>query len=499
MPKRKDYYSGNDSEVLSESDIYGEGFFDDMYKKAKTYATTVFQGRNDYPPKVRDIIKRYGDKEITSIIIDRTPVPGLLTGALNLVSFGAFNKKLEDSPYDKLFHLRIDLTFSDKSKIALEKNEVINAFENPTRLQGSEQKKMEFISPRLTLNKLLQGGQKIQGQRWFKYSAYNNNCQDFILALLKGSNIGSEQDFNFIKQDTKQLFKDDPMTRKIANTVTDIGAKVNEITTGSGIEKRFKGTGIYKDIMLRRSYSDSSSDSDSDSDESTISEDEINRRIHKLSKKVKKHMKIHGGKLDIAKSFRKFGDTIKKGFDTTTKYVTAKKGGLASDLLHQGLPAATGALAGTAASIAFPEAGPLAGFAGNQAGKYAGQQLAGYIGSKTGVGLKSKMGDLIHIDIGSHNAKGKSKSGEGLKKRGKSKHHYDSEDELAYTRNKSLSQLVKANRRKEQRELMKDLGTISKDMIAEMKVAKAIRGGGVKGSPEAKERMARIRAMRKTK
>ena len=106
MPRRKprDNYTGNDSEASNESDFYGEGFnsrktrikgealWDDFKAKIKSYSNTVMYGRNDCPPKVRDIIKQYGDKQIKSITIDRTPVPGLLTGALNAVSFGAFKK-----------------------------------------------------------------------------------------------------------------------------------------------------------------------------------------------------------------------------------------------------------------------------------------------------------------------------------------------------------------------------------------------------------------------
>ena len=59
-------------------------------------------------------------------------------------------------------------------------------------------------------------------------------------------------------------------------------------------------------------------------------------------------------------------------------------------------------------------------------------------------------------------------------------------------------EMVRAHRKKEQRELVKNLNTMSKDMIDELRASRSTRGGGFKkGSKEAKEHMARLRAMRK--
>lgn len=89
----------------------------------------------------------------------------------------------------------------------------------------------------------------------------------------------------------------------------------------------------------------------------------------------------------------KLPDKIKNSpqFQQTIDFITKKKGGLASSLLHNGLPAFTSALGGATATLLAPEAGPLAGIAGSTAGGYAGKELSDYIGNKTGVGLKRKM------------------------------------------------------------------------------------------------------------
>jgi len=63
---------------------------------------------------------------------------------------------------------------------------------------------------------------------------------------------------------------------------------------------------------------------------------------------------------------------------TVKKYFTSKKGGLASDLLHRGVPTLLGGLGG------------VAGTMGAQAGSTAGQLASDYIGKKIGVGLKKR-------------------------------------------------------------------------------------------------------------
>ena len=154
------------------------------------------------------------------------------------------------------------------------------------------------------------------------------------------------------------------------------------------------------------------------------------------------------------------------------------------------------------ASTLMPGAGPVAGFAGNQAGKYAGKQLADYIGSKTGVGIKkrgrpkkciSSEGDLVHVDIGSHDYS--PMKGDGIKRR---------------SRKTSLQEYIDNMREREQRELIRDSAMIQKkaaDLIRKEKAEEhardraehreRTRGGGFKkGSAEAKEHMARIRAMK---
>jgi hypothetical protein len=560
--------------AMGKVQTFGEKAID----KIQDYGHTIIHGRNDYPPSVRELIKKYGDEPIASIIIDRTPVPDLLTGVLNAVSLGRFKERLEQMPYDKIFHLRIDITFINGKKIAVEKNEVINMYENPKKLPKSEQKQISIIPPDLTLNKMLTEAQKIQGNKYFKYSAYDNNCQDFIMALLRGSNVGTQEDYNFVKQDAKSMFKDDSFLRKFSNTLTDIGAKVNEITTGSGISESdseiqsvvfskdnwtkakaikwlkkhdFEGLECdekentlrfrqkepnkkykyitkslpneieliitYKNKLINNKYNKmgkyetdsetSSSDSEMEMSGRGIKRERaIIKKMKSLRDEIGEHQEVHGGKLNIGKAFKKLGSTIKKGFNKEIanpteklakkagKYITAKKGGLATDLIDYGVPAATSAILGGLTGLATggnPVAGVAAGAAGSKLGK---EVIAKELHKLTGAGMKKRgrpskkmLGDLVHIDIASHNPLGDIE-GTGRKRRG--------------ARNASLEQMVKAHREKEKDELMEAMKLMASDINKEKhpkappKYSKPVGSGFKKGSQEAKDHMAKIRAMK---
>jgi len=249
----------------------------------KHYVNAVVKGRNDYPPKVRSILEQKGAKIIDGITICRTPVPGILTGALSALSGGAFGKALQNAPYDKLYHLFIRIKLDDGSVVSLEKNEVINMDIDPPIPKDTDQKQVSNVPRGIVVDGLLEGARRIQGGKFFGYSARDNNCQDFILAVFNGSNIGNEEDRAFIKQDTKQLFGDNVALRKISNTVTDLGGIVNTITTGAGIKKKSS----YKNMGRKRSYSSSDDDMDGRGIKESFNNSKFGQFINKTAKKHK--------------------------------------------------------------------------------------------------------------------------------------------------------------------------------------------------------------------
>jgi len=189
---------------------------------AKKTVEGVLYGAQDYAPYVRKLLAEYGNQKILSLTAYRKPVDKPLTMALNVVSLGQFAKQ---NPYDELFHLSLVAQMED-GFISIEKIENINLVLNPTTHPKAESQVIgNFHS--VTLNELMEGGKRILGDKFFKYDASNNNCQDFIMALLKGSDLGTPENYKFIKQDTEQIFKGLEKTRALSVAITDLGNRAS--------------------------------------------------------------------------------------------------------------------------------------------------------------------------------------------------------------------------------------------------------------------------------
>lgn len=430
----------------------------DVKQNIKEYGQAVLYGRKNLPPKVRNILKDQGNKNIKSIQIKRSPVPALLTGALSFFSFGKFGERLEKN-FDELFHLFIEITLEDNTRVTLEKNEVINMDVNPKEREKTETENVSTPIPdNLTLNLMLKNTLDYMGEnKFYGYSARDNNCQDFIMAVFKSNNIGNETDFSFIKQNTKQLFEGLPYLRKLSNTVTDLGAIVNTITTGAGITEKnyiiqsvifdkdkfnvmsskkwlkdngFKAPKVdYSENTLRFRQIDPKYIEKNGFTEYRVKDLNnsgvkliIAYRKNKLSNnninmeggKIIVHHIVHfsnnddccsedmeGGKIKISKSLKKLGSDIKRGFNKeiskplqqdvfnpTVKYVTSKKGGLASDVIEYGIPATTAAILGAAGTAT---GNPMLGVLGSAAGSKLGKEfIAPAVHKATGAGIKQK-------------------------------------------------------------------------------------------------------------
>jgi hypothetical protein len=189
----------------------------------------IIYGRKSLSPKVQSILNKYGNEKIIYISIGRKPINELIT---------KFIKVISTTPYDTLFHLFIIL-HTNKANILLEKNEVINMAINP----HIEAEYINITIPQqITINKLLENTSQQMSDKFIKYSAYGNNCQDFIKNILLSNNI--HQGLDFVKQSTEDIFKNNPTLRKFSNTITDIAGRFDIIKQGG---KLSKSNGLYSD------------------------------------------------------------------------------------------------------------------------------------------------------------------------------------------------------------------------------------------------------------
>ena len=182
----------------------------------------IIYGRKSLSPKVQSILNKYGNEKIIYISIGRKPINELIT---------KFIKVISTTPYDTLFHLFI-ISHTNKANILLEKNEVINMAINP----HIEAEYINITIPKhVTINKLLENTSQQMSDKFIKYSAYGNNCQDFIQNILLSNNI--HQGLDFVKQSMEDIFKNNPNLRKFSNTITYIAGRFDVIKQGGNLSQ----------------------------------------------------------------------------------------------------------------------------------------------------------------------------------------------------------------------------------------------------------------------
>ena len=82
-------------------------------------------GLLQYSSSSQQVLDTSGDKKISKVFINRSPVPKLLTGALSAFSMGKFGKRMYRN-FDELFHLYCEVVLENVKTILFEKNERIN-------------------------------------------------------------------------------------------------------------------------------------------------------------------------------------------------------------------------------------------------------------------------------------------------------------------------------------------------------------------------------------
>jgi hypothetical protein len=187
------------------------------FEEKRVQARQLYKGKIDQlSPPNQDIVNKYGDDIITRIVIKRTPLPKLFTQSVNY---------LVNEHFDRLFHLYVEFTLTDGTRILLEKNERIKLVVNHQERKDSESEEVSVFQSQLTLNEILVKTKSRMGQdSFYSYNAGTNNCQDFILNVFDANQIGDETDRKFIKQDLNDISKKNPLLTRIAEFITNTGA-----------------------------------------------------------------------------------------------------------------------------------------------------------------------------------------------------------------------------------------------------------------------------------
>lgn len=257
--------------------LQGNGWFSDIYTKIKSFAGTVASKltshniqavsdilatgiRSNYPPAVRDVLAKYGNGQVYSLTIYREPIKSYIDNVLNILSIGGWNKAKQQLNYDKMFHLSMIASLSmpngDQAQVKIEKNEVINI--TPTFALPTNAEMMPVPVPCcFTLNQMLDTAKQQVGNSFFTYDAFTNNCQVFILNILRANNLVNPTIENFVSQKAEQLIGKVPEhIPAVASLATNLAGFWNRITKGEGEpeggikQKKRRGKKTYPPSLL---------------------------------------------------------------------------------------------------------------------------------------------------------------------------------------------------------------------------------------------------------
>jgi hypothetical protein len=170
--------------------------------------------------------------------IERIPLGGLqksLTAIVYVRELLTKFKKPENIPQDDLFHLQMVLTLSNGRRVMWGKEEVIKLSE--TIYKGDRMESRDLGKTNIKLQDFVDKTAKTMGAKFAPYNAFDNNCQDFIMASLKSNGLGTQADYDFVKQDTKDLFKGRQWLIDMMKGATDLAAAFNVLFEGKGMRK----------------------------------------------------------------------------------------------------------------------------------------------------------------------------------------------------------------------------------------------------------------------
>ena len=224
--------------------VRGRGFGDvlrqvvkpitDRYEQAKKTVSALVFGLSDFNAQFRKVLEQYGDVPIKSIKVCRSPVQQAVQEAMNLVSLGAFKKRLSRQSYDEIYHLFALITLEDGTVLTLDKQAILTLKVGNKNYQDS----INVSQPFTNLNQMLDKTKAGMGDNFFTYNAKSNNCQVFLYKFLESNGKAMPQLRDFIMQDVNSLFDDN--LEKYSKFVTDLGSKVATLQYGGKVRKNKK-------------------------------------------------------------------------------------------------------------------------------------------------------------------------------------------------------------------------------------------------------------------
>ena len=190
------------------------------------------------PKKIRKMLDKYSNNVMENIVIRRAPVQKYIRTLLNFTSNDELDRFLSNKSYDDIFHLSITFQAGDKIH-RLEKNEVVS-WTDEFRPREDEQEYPLGVQPKfLTIGEVVsQTESRIGKEAMWGYSAFKNNCQEFIKQLLITMGLYSPDVSKWVYQDVENLSESmNELTKTTSDVATNIAGTISTITDYLGFKR----------------------------------------------------------------------------------------------------------------------------------------------------------------------------------------------------------------------------------------------------------------------
>jgi hypothetical protein len=219
-----DYFIDQNDDDMEEPDWDQLGDFNvggDLKGVLKGIKQAFTGTRDNWPPKSRAVLEKYGNIPFTEVAVCRKPLQKALNNAINLL------KKAKG--YDSFFHLSISFKLTSGEWLRLDKREVLSA---TTSLDYKGAECISVKADNSTVNEVLAKTlKKVGNERFFKYRATSYNCQRFVLDIIEANHMQTDE--KFILQPVSNLLP--KYVDGVANFFTDLSSKFDLLTQGYGL------------------------------------------------------------------------------------------------------------------------------------------------------------------------------------------------------------------------------------------------------------------------
>ena len=208
------------SKLSPKVELEGEGILD-LFRSQKLELSNT----------AKNLLNKYGDIFIKNIKLFTEEVAGVSHLSANVATMGALTKFTKKTG-TKLFHIGCIITLANGQELKFEKEEIPMLLTKVSLSAAANIKNVPLKGKLITLRQLINNTEKyMTPQKFYKYEGLKNNCQDFMMGMLKGNNLENPELIKWGKQDITHLVNEVPtINEKIMNGITGLKARFRSVT-----------------------------------------------------------------------------------------------------------------------------------------------------------------------------------------------------------------------------------------------------------------------------